>query len=144
MQLQVHRRGDSQWTTLTTVFSNGAGDYSATVRLERGGKLRAAVASGQIRSAIKFVTVRPRLTAFRSGGGLAAKLTPAAAASRLTLECRIGPGRWKRVASKRPSVAGVVSFPVRAGRRLARVALTHRDAKDGYGTKASRAVSAAC
>jgi len=144
VQLQVHRRGDSQWTTLTTVFSNGAGDYSATVRLERGGKLRAAVASGQIRSAIKIVTVRPRLTAFRSGGGLAAKLTPAAAASRLTLECHIGPGRWKRVASKRPSVAGVVSFPVRAGHRLARVALTHRDAKDGYGTKTSRAVSAAC
>jgi len=144
VQLQVHRRGDSQWTTLTTVFSNASGGYSATVRLERGGKVRAAVASGQIRSAIKIVTVRPKLTAFRRGGGLTAKITPAAAAMRLTLECRIGPGRWKRVASKRPSGAGVVSFPVRAGRLVARVALTHRDAKDGFSTQASRAVSAAC
>ena len=144
VQLQVHRRGDSQWTTLTTLFSNGSGNYSANVRLERGGKLRAAVAAGQIRSAIKVVAVRPMLTASRRGAGLTARLTPAAAASRLTLECRIAPGRWKRVASKRPSAAGVVSFPVRAGRRAARVALTHRDAKDGYATKVSRAVSAAC
>ena len=144
VQLQVHRRGDSKWTTLTTVFSTGSGDYSATVRLERGGKLRAAVASGQIRSAITIVAVRPKLTASRRGAGLTGTIKPAGAALRLTLECRIGPWRWKRVASKRPSVAGVVSFPIRGGRRVARVALTHRDAKDGYATKASRAVSAAC
>jgi plastocyanin len=144
VQLQVHRRGDTHWSTLTTIVSNGSGNYSVTVRLERGGKLRAAVAAGQIRSVSKIVSVRPVLTASRRGGGLTARMTPAGAATRLTLECRIAPGRWKRVASKRPSRTGVVSFPVRAGRLLARVAVTHRDAKDGYAPRSSRAFSAAC
>ena len=60
--LQVHRSGDSHWTTLATVFSSGSGAYAATVRLLRGGKLRATVAAGQIRSAVKLVDVRPKLT----------------------------------------------------------------------------------
>jgi hypothetical protein len=142
--VQVHRAGDSHWTTLSTVFSNGSGAYTATVRLLRGGKLRATVAAGQIRSAIKLVDVRPKLTASRRGVGVTAKLNPAGAASHLTLECRIGPGRWKRLASKRPNGAGVVSFAVRPGRGLVRVAATHSDAKDGYAPQASRALSAAC
>ena len=142
--LQVHRSGDSHWTTLATVFSNGSGVYTATVRLGRGGKLRATVAAGQIRSAVRLVDVRPKLTAARRGGGVTAKLTPAGAASQLTLECRIGPGRWKRIASKRPNGAGVVSFAVRPGRGLVRVASTHRDALDGYAPQVSRALSAAC
>lgn len=141
--LQIHRSGDSHWTTLATVFSSSSGAYTATVRLQRGGKLRAVVAAGQIRSAVKLVDVRPKLTASRRGVGVTSRLTPAGAASRLTLECRIGPGRWKRVASKRPS-AGVVSFAVRAGRGLVRVAATHSDAADGYAPQASRALSAAC
>ena len=142
--LQVHRRGETHWSTLTTMLSNGSGAYSATVRLDRGGKLRAAIAAGQIRSATRIVTVRPKLIASRRGGGLTAKITPAGAATRLTLECRIGPGRWKRIASKRPSRTGVVSFPVQRGRLLARVAGTHRDTQDGYAPTASRALSAAC
>lgn len=141
--LQVHRSGDSHWSTLATAFSS-SGAYAATVRLLRGGKLRATVAAGQIRSAVKLVDVRPKLNAARRGGGVTAKLNPAGAASLLTLECRIGPGRWKRIASKRPNGAGVVSFAVRSGRGLVRVASTHSDAKDGYAPQASRALSAAC
>ena len=129
---------------MTTVFSSSSGAYAATVRLERGGKLRASVAAGEIRSAVRLVDVQPTLTASRRGGGVTAKLKPAAAASLLTLECRIGPGRWKRIASKRPSGAGVVSFSVRPGRGLVRVAATHSGAKDGYAPQASRALSAAC
>ena len=102
------------------------------------------MAAGQIRSAVKLVDVRPKLNAARRGGGVTAKLNPAGAASLLTLECRIGPGRWKRIASKRPNGAGVVSFAVRSGRGLVRVASTHSDAKDGYAPQASRALSAAC
>ena len=142
--VEVHRRGDADWTTLATVDSSSSGAYSAIVRLARGGKLRASVAAGQIRSALRFVSVRPKLTASRHGGAVTAKLRPASAASRLTLECRVGPGRWKRIASKRVSGAGVVSFAVRSGRSLVRVAATHSDARDGYATQASRAVSAAC
>jgi hypothetical protein len=141
--IQVHRRADTRWTTLATVFSSSSGAYTVSVRLLRGGKFRATVAAGQIRSAVKFVDVLPKLTAARHGGGVIAKLTPAAAASRLTLECRIAPGRWKRIASKRPK-AGIVSFAVRPGRGLARVAATHGDAGDGYAPQASRAVSATC
>jgi hypothetical protein len=142
--LQVHRFGDSHWTTVSTVFSSSSGTYTATVRLLRGGKLRAMVAAGQIRSPVKFVDVRPKLTASRRGIGVTAKLTPAGAASQLRLECRIGPGRWKRIASKRPSGAGIVSFAVRSGRALVRVAATHSDANNGYAPQASRALSAAC
>ena len=141
--LQVHRAGDSHWTTLATAFSSSSGAYTATVRLLRGGKLRATVAAGQIRSGVKLVDVRPKLTASRRGIGVTAKLNPAGAASMLTLECRIGPGRWKRIASKRPR-AGVVSFAVGSGRGLVRVAATHSDATDGYAPQASRALSAAC
>jgi plastocyanin len=142
--LQVHRRGDTHWTILTTVFSSSSGAYTANVRLGRGGKFRATVAAGQIRSAVRFVDVRPKLAAARQGGGLIAKLTPAGAASHLTLECLIGPGRWKRIASKRLGRAGIVSFPVRPGNGLVRVAATHSDARDGYAAQASRVLRAAC
>jgi hypothetical protein len=144
VDLQVHRRGDTEWSTLTTVFSNGSGAYSATVRLERGGKLRATVAAGKIRSAVRLVEVRPKLIAARRGGAVVAKLTPARAASRLSLECRTGPGRWKRIASKRPSPRGVVSFAARPGRGLVRVAVTHHDTADGFAPRVSRAVSGVC
>ena len=142
--LQIHRRGDTQWTTLTTVVSSSSGAYTATVRLARGGKLRATVAAGQIRSAVRFVDVRPKLTASRRGVGVTAKLRPAGAATRLTLQCRIGHGRWKRIASKRPNRAGIVSFAVRRGPGRVRVAATHSQAKDGYAPQVSRALSAAC
>jgi hypothetical protein len=131
-------------TPVLLQMHRSSGAYAATVRLQRGGKLRATVAAGQIRSAVKLVDVRPKLTASRRGGGVTAKLNPAGAALLLTLECRIGPGRWKRIASKRPSGAGVVSFAVRSGRGLVRVAATHSAAKEGFAPQASRALSAAC
>jgi hypothetical protein len=142
--VQIHRRGETHWTTLATVSSNDSGAYSATVRLERGGKLRATVAAGQIRSAVRLVDVRPKLTTVRLVGRVIAKLTPAGAASQLALECGVGHGRWKRVASKRPNGRGVVSFAVGPGRGRVRVAATHRDVLDGYAPQVSRVLSGAC
>jgi hypothetical protein len=142
--LQVHRRGDKKWTTLTTVASSSSGAYAATIRLLRGGKLRATVAAGQIRSPIKQLGVRPTLKASRRGGRVIARLQPAAAALRLTLQCAIGHGHWKRVVSRRPNGAGIVSFAIRPGRGAVRVAATHRDARDGYAPQVSGTLSAAC
>jgi hypothetical protein len=142
--IEVHRAGDAHSTTLTTVVSSAAGAYSASVRLDRGGNLRALMAGGQIRSSPKLVEVRPNLTVARRGGRVIAKLDPAVAASRLTLECRIGRGRWKPIASKRPTRTGVVSFRVPNGRGLVRAAARNRNVRDGFAAQASRALSAAC
>jgi len=142
--IEFHRAGDAHWTTLTTVVSSSTGDYSASVRLDRGGKLRASMAGGQIRSSPKVVEVRPKLTASRHGGRVVAKLAPAAAALRVTLECRIAHGRWRPIASKRPSSTGVASFATRSGHGAVRATVTNRNVRDGFAAQASRALSAAC
>jgi hypothetical protein len=144
VSIEVRRAGDARWKLLRTLFSSDAGAFSTVVRFQRGGKLRATVAAGEIRSASTFVNVRPKLTAARIGGSLRARLSPARAASRLTLECRAGPGRWKRVVAKRPGPNGIVTFVIRGHRAAARVAATHNDAAGGYAPVASRALSAAC
>jgi hypothetical protein len=144
VSIEVRRAGDVRWRLLRTLFSSDSGAFSTVVRFQRGGKLRATVAAGEIRSASTFVNVRPKLTAARIGGSIRARLSPARAASRLTLECRAGPGRWKRVVAKRPGSNGVVTFVIRGHRAPARVAATHNDAAGGYAPVASRALSAAC
>jgi plastocyanin len=145
--IQVRRGGDVRWRAFREVFSNGRGAFSTAVRFERGARLRATVAAGQIRSAATTVTVTPKLTVSARRGGVRAKLFPARAASKLTLECSVAPGRWKRVAAKRLGPSGVVSFRLHAGRgALVRVATVHRDVVDGYAARTSRALrlSAAC
>jgi hypothetical protein len=143
--IQTHRAGQTRWKLLRTVTSGASGAYSTVVRLPRGARVRATIAAGRISSPSINVLVRPRLALSRLGGALAARLTPAQAATRVVLECEIGPGRWKRVASKRPSALGVVTFAVHGRRHtLVRVAVTHAGAADGYAPVSSRGVSAGC
>lgn len=141
--IQVRRATNEPWALLATPTSDGRGVFAATLRLDRGGKLRATVAAGEIRSLTAVVSVRPRLTAVRSGGTVRARVVPARAAVRLTLECRARGGHWKRVASRRPGATGAVVFATR-GAHSGRVAVEHSDAAGGYAPAVSRALSAAC
>lgn len=144
--LEVHRAGDVRWHLLRTVVSRSDGTFSATVRFARGGRLRASIAADQIRSVATAVAVRPKLTIAASGGRVRARVSPAGAAERLTLECRVSAGRWKRLDARGPR-HGTVSFRVHAGRpNVLRVAVLHNDAADGFAPQASRAVrlSAGC
>jgi plastocyanin len=140
--IEVRRGANLPWTLLATPTSDGRGAFAATLRLDRGGKVRATVAAGQIRSLTAVVSVRPRLTAVRSGHTVRGRVVPARAAVRLTLECS-SHGHWKRAASRRPGADGVVAFAARGG-RSGRIAVEHADAVDGYAPVVSRAVSAAC
>jgi hypothetical protein len=145
--VEVRRRGDVRWHVLRTLVSNARGDFARVVRLLRGGKLRATIAAGQIRSTARVVTVRPRIAIGVRGGSVWGRLTPARAASRLTLQCRLTPDGWRQLGAKRPSASGVASFRARAGRRvLARVVATSKDVAYGYAPQSSRAiaVNAAC
>jgi hypothetical protein len=131
VRIETHRAGQTRWSELRTVTSSSSGAYSTVVRLARGARVRATIAAGRISSASTVVLVRPRLALSSRRGALAAR--------------QIGPGRWKRVASKRPNALGVVTFAARGRRRTAvRVAVTHAGAADGYAPLASRAVSASC
>ncbi len=141
--IQVRRAGNQPWAVLATVASNARGAFATTLRLQRGGKLRASVAAGQIRSLTATVDVRPRLTAKRRGKTIRARLAPARAAARLTLECAAGHGHWKRAASKRVGRSGLVSFAAH-GARPGRIVVEHADAAAGYATVATSALSAAC
>ena len=142
--IEVRRTGDKHWTTLAATVSDSSGAYALNARLDRGGKLRATMAAGHIRSTLKVVAVRPKVTGLRRGGRVIGKVDPAMAVSRLALECRAGPGRWKQIAAKRPGPTGIVSFGIRNGHGLVRVAATRKNVRDGFATQASRALSAAC
>jgi hypothetical protein len=140
--IQLRRAGNQPWAVLATVSSDGRGAFATTLHFQRGGKLRATVAAGQIRSLTASVVVRPRLTASRSGKTIRARLVPATAATKLTLECT-DHGHWRRVSSRRTSGSGVVTFGTRGG-RTGRIVVEHGDAVAGYAPVAGRALSAAC
>jgi hypothetical protein len=145
--IQLRRRGATAWAPVTTLTSGASGAFKVIVRLERGGKLRATVAAGEVRSRVATLAIRPTLVVGKRGGTIRARLTPAHAARRLTLECRIGPGRWKRLTSKRPNAAGLATFRVGGRKRVVvRVAAVHHDVADGFASQASRGlrVSASC
>jgi hypothetical protein len=142
--VEVRRGGDARWRVLRTFASDAGGAFAGALRLQRGGKLRATIAAGQIRSRMRVVTVRPRIAIGVRGASVWGRLTPARAASRLTLQCRLGPGRWKRLAATRPAASGVASFRARAGGHvLARVLATRADAVPGYTPQSSRAIAVA-
>jgi hypothetical protein len=143
--IQVRRASNQPWAVLATVFSDGRGAFATTLRLDRGGKIRASVAAGQIRSLTGFVSVRPRLKASKSGRTIHARLVPARAAAKLTLECRVGKkGHWKRVVSRRVGASGIVTFVALPGGLPGRIAVEQADAAGGYAAVASRPLSAAC
>lgn len=147
VQVEIRRTGDPQWQLLASQTSGGNGRYSVSLRLARGGKLRAAIAAGEIHSAPVNVAVRPRIQVGRGSGGVRARLTPAGSATRVTLECRAGPGHWKRVGAARPDATGKAFLRTRRGKRtVVRVTVLHRDAAKGFASLTSRplALSAAC
>jgi hypothetical protein len=59
--VEVRRGGAVRWRVLRTFASGAGGAFAGAVRLERGGKLRATIAAGRIRSRMRAVTVSPRI-----------------------------------------------------------------------------------
>lgn len=143
--LSLRRIGDKSWQPFANTASDASGAFSTSIQLDRGARIRATVAAGQISSAAIVVTVRPTLAATRSKKTIRARLTPATAGKRLTLECRSAKKkRWARVAAKRVAANGVVTFARPGHKRAARVTLAHRDLTSGYAVVSSRLLSAGC
>ncbi|HUK95643.1 MAG TPA: hypothetical protein VLU96_11395 [Gaiellaceae bacterium] len=140
--LELRAGGGAVWTKLKVVTSGQNGRFSTTVRLTRGGRLRASIEAGRIRSALVTVDVKPTISVAAGGGRVRARLVPAAAASKLTLECRLR-GRWKHVAARLPGASGAVSFPWRgsSGRTLVRVSVLGRDVAAGFAPQSSRTLA---
>jgi hypothetical protein len=142
--LSLRRVGDKKWEPFANIASDASGAFSTTFQLDRGARVRATVAAGQILSRAIVVTVKPRLTATRGKKIIKARLTPATAAKRVTLVCRSGKKHWRRVTAKRVGKNGVVTFARHGRKRAARVTLAHRDVVSGYAVVSSRLLSAAC
>ena len=150
--IEKRPRGQSGWTTLATLQSGTDGTFATTAKLPLGTNVRASVASGQIRSAVLRIAVKPALTISsttkRTVAGrtvdVRARMTPARAARRLTLlACSVRTGAWKKVAAKAPGPGGGVAFRWKAqvGRTLLRVVTNHRDLADGYSANTSTRIS---
>jgi plastocyanin len=136
-------RGARDWKPLATLQAADDGSFSTTAKLALGTNLRASVASGQIRSGVLRVAVRPSIAissnAKKTLAGrtidVRARMAPANGAKRLTLlACAVTTGAWKKVAAKRPGPGGGALFrwKAQAGKTLLRVVINHRDSVDGY------------
>jgi plastocyanin len=135
--LELRAGTSTTWTRLKVVSSGSNGGFAATVRLQRGGKVRATIEAGRIRSAVVAVDVKPAISVSARGGRIHARVTPAGAASQLTLQCRTK-GRWRQVSSRATSANGSVSFPVHGG--TVRVSALRRHLAAGYAPSSSRAL----
>jgi plastocyanin len=150
--IEQHLRGARDWTQIATVTSAEDGEFSTVASLPIGANVRASVASGQVRSKVVHVRVRPRLaiasqarrTVANRRIDVVARITPPNASRRLyLLACSVRSGAWKRVASKRPGSGGGASFKWKAqpGRTLLRVAIKNDDLLKGYSPSASGVIS---
>lgn len=145
--IEIRRAGDKVWQPLRTVTSGSGGGYSTTTFLQRGGRFRATIALGRIKSASKAVNVKPRISIRRQGGSVRAVIAPAHSASHVTLECLLKSRHWKRLTSRRPSASGRAVFrPRRGSRDVVRVVVLPRNLAAGYLAVRSRPliVNAAC
>jgi plastocyanin len=142
--LSLRRVGDKKWEPFANIASDASGAFSTTFQLDRGARVRATVAAGQILSRAIIVNVRPLLAVGLSKRAIRARLTPAAAGKRLTLECRSAKKHWARIGAKRVGRNGVVTFVRHRRKRAARVTLAHRDVASGYSVVSSRVLRAAC
>jgi hypothetical protein len=150
--IEQRLRGARDWTQIGTVRSAEDGTFSTVAKLTIGANVRASVASGQVRSKVVHVRVRPRLaiasqarrTVANRRIDVLARITPANASKRLyLLSCSVRSGAWRRAASKRPGAGGSATFKwkAQAGRTLLRVAVTNDDLLQGYSPTASGAIS---
>jgi plastocyanin len=144
--------GEAAWHTVTTLKSGSDGVFAASLTLAHGGKVRASIDGGQLRSAPVAVSVAPRLTIrvspHRTKVGrrvrLRTQMRPAAAASRVTLYvCSPFSGHWRRVAGAKPSASGVAVFrwPAVPGSWRLRVGLRRHDLTLGYAPGTSARVT---
>lgn len=112
------------WTPLVTVTPGADGSFTAALPLERGGRIQATTAGGQLRSQPILVTVVPKLAVSvvprRPKVGRLAKIVvkigPAGAARGATLETYVTlRKRWTRVKTTPvKATTGVVTFSVKA------------------------------
>jgi hypothetical protein len=144
VELSLRRAGEKKWTPFANVPSDASGAFSTTFALDRGARVRATVAAGQIASTPLVVAVRPTLAMTHTKKLIRVRLDPAAAAKRVTLVCRSGKKHWRRLAVKRVGANGVVTFARHKGKRPLRATLAHRDLASGYAVATSRLLSAAC
>jgi plastocyanin len=144
--------GEPAWHTVATPKSGSDGAFAATLTLAHGGKVRASIDGGQLRSAPVAVSVAPRLTItvspHRTRVGrrvhLRARMRPAGAATRVTLYvCSPFSGHWRRVAGTKPSATGVAVFrwPAVPGSWRLRVGLRRHDLALGYAPGTSARVT---
>jgi hypothetical protein len=144
--------GDTAWESVRTVTSGSTGDFSATLALAVGGRVRAAIDGGQVRSQRVEVSVAPHVTltatSHRAPVGrriaLRARVLPATATKLVYLyACSPRKGRWHRLVSRQISAAGVTSFrvPTAPGLTRLRAMVRQRGAAPGYAAASSRRVS---
>jgi plastocyanin len=144
--------GATAWSTVTTVSSAADGTFGDVVKPELSTRLRASVAGGQIRSAPVAVALAPALSisstarATRVGRTIpiSARLSPASAATRITLsECSPYTQGWRTVATRPPGLGGRVTFRWTAGygRTLLRAGIGRRDAAPGFLTQQSATIA---
>jgi hypothetical protein len=113
-----------------------------------GGRLRAVVAAGQIRSEFADIRILPRLRMRVSRNRVAkssrilitGRLTPASAGDSIDLEERPQGERWERTRTKDVSRRGTVTFVVRAseGRTFFRLSLARGGVNAGFAPVTSR------
>jgi plastocyanin len=130
---------EPSWTRLKVVTSGSSGAFAASVRLSQGGRIRASIEAGRIRSATVTVNVKPSISISLRGGRVRARVTPADAVTRLTLQCRVR-GRWRSIAARATTSAGTASFPRRGG--VVRVTALRKNVISGFAPSNSRALAA--
>jgi plastocyanin len=149
--VQRRAEGEHGWRTLASVQPGANGAWTTTVKPTLAAKYRATVAGGQIVSNVDDVRVTPMLTitspATRTKAGhavtISSRLTPGAAASRVTLlACNRSRGAWNRVASRRPVASGAVRFTwtAEAGRNYLRATVIRANVMSGYLPPTSRTI----
>jgi hypothetical protein len=150
VQVQFNPAGASgEWSTVANLTASGDGTYAGRTRLTAGGRLRALVAAGQIRSDFVDVRILPRLqmrvSRNRAPKGsrivITARLTPASAGDSVDLEARFpGESRWERTTTKSFSRQGTATLAVKVpeGRTSYRLSLSRGGLNAGFAPVTSR------
>ncbi len=138
-----------EWGAVANLTAAGDGAFAGRARLTAGGRLRALVAAGQIRSDFVDVSIVPRLrmrvsrNRVRKGSRvvITARVTPASAGDTVDLEARFpGESRWERMATKNLSREGTATLAVKVpeGRTSYRLSLSRGGLNAGFSPTTSR------
>ena len=136
----------ASWTKALEVTAGASGTYAGRIRMTAGGRLRAVVAAGQVRSEITSVSVVPRITmtvrrTASKGAVVSARVVPASAVPVLDLEQRETRRQgWGRVATKPVSKAGTVAFVLKPSpeRRIVRIVARQGSLRAGFSSVATK------